>query len=216
MPRGRPLPAALGFCYKQGDRVKHLWDPQLSEHEIFSIGLISVHWASLEHLIFLQTLQTYEAEGLLAHQLPKEMNNIQFTGVLELWRERVAQTPDAEKSSVLLEQYDLIVKLKPARDALAHGMWSWSSENLGTIATERVKKQEVITSHFSAKALQGLALELAEINYKLRFPRGLADRAEELMRTGGFISRRAMAAFTGAPTDKEGYPIGNPRMGEDF
>ena len=177
--------------------------------------MISVQWASLEHLIFLQTLQTYVSEGLLAHQLPKEMNNIQFTGVLELWKERVAKAADAEKAAVLLEQYDLIVKLKPARDALAHGMWSWSPEDLGKITTERVKKQEVISSHFSVDALQSLALDLAELNYKLRYPRGAADRADELMRAGGFISRRAMAAFTGAPMDKDGYPVDNPRIGKD-
>lgn len=194
--------------------MKYLWGPQLSEREIFSIGLISVQWASLEHLIFLQALQTYQAEGLLAHQLPKEMNNIQFTGVLELWKERVAKVADDEKAAIFLEQYNRIAELKPKRDALAHGMWSWSPEDLGTITTERVKKQEVITSHFSADALQNLALELAEINYKIRYPRGAEDRAEEFVRMGGFISRRAMAMFTGASTDKDGYPISKPTMSE--
>ena len=85
-------------------------------------------------------------------------------------------------------------------------MWHWSPADLGRISTVRVKKRQIITAHFSAKSLGDMALQLAETNYKVRFPGGLFDLAKAHMSAGGFISRKAMAMLTGAPVDDNGYP----------
>ena len=114
------------------------------------------------------------------------------------------------RAKVLQRQYQKIVKLKAARDALAHGMWHWSPEDLGRISTIRVKKRQIITSHFSAKSLGDMASELGEINVKVRFPGGLIDLARAHMQEGGYMSRRAVAIFSGAPVDDDGYPTGHP------
>ena len=188
------------------ETVIRCWDPQLSDTEVHFIGMIFVQWASLEHEIFVQTLNTFVAANEEIQPLPKEMNNIQFTGVLDLWKERVAQNASKRRAKVLLRQYDEIVKLKELRDALAHGMWHWSANDLGQISTVRVKKREVITSHFSAKSLGDTALRLGAINFKIRFPGGLTDLARAHMEQGGYMSRRAMAMFTGAAVDDFGYP----------
>lgn len=189
----------------------HVWDPQLSDREVHFIGMICVQWSSLEHTVFIQTLESFTAEGKTVNDLPKEMNNIQFTGVLDLWKSRVAEKARGKRQKVLLQQYDEILKAKNARDALMHGMWHWSPEDLGTINTVRVKKHEVITSQFSADALNELARKVGEINFNLHFPGGLVDLAKARMQEGGYISRRALAIFTGAPTDLNGYPIGHPK-----
>ena len=187
-----------------------LWDPQLSDREIYLIGAISVHWASMEHEIFVQTLSTFDSEALDVVKLPKEMNNLQFTGVLTLWKERVADKARGRRAKTLLNQYETITKLKTYRDALAHGMWHWAPEDLGTIRTVRVRKREVITTQFSAADLEDFARRIAEVNFCIRFPGGLPDLAKAQMQQGGYISRRAMAMFTGASVDGEGFPIGNP------
>lgn len=191
-------------------RLKHLWDPQLSDHEVHFIGTIFIQWASLEHEVFLQTMHTFDLGSGDIPELPKEMNNIQFTAVLELWKEKVADRAPKGRAKVLQRQYEKIVSLKQARDALAHGMWHWSPEDLGRISTVRVKKQQIITSHFSAKFLGDMALELGEINFKVRFPGGLIDLARGHMQEGGYISRKAAAMFSGAPVDDDGYPTGHP------
>jgi len=191
-------------------RLRRLWDPQLSDHEVHFIGMIFIQWASLEHEVFVQTVSTFDPGDGEAPALPKEMNNLQFTAVLELWKKRVADTAPKGRAKVLQRQYQKIVALKEARDALAHGMWHWSPEDLGRISTIRVKKRQIITSHFSAKALGDMALELGEINFKIRFPGGLIDLARARMAEGGYMSRRAAAMFTGAPVDDEGYPTGHP------
>lgn len=192
----------------------YIWDPELSDREVHFIGMISVQWSSLEHTIFIQTLETFMGEVKAAHELPKEMNNIQFTGVLELWKERVAEKARGQRARVLLEQYDAVLELKPARDALAHGMWDWSLKNHGEISTVRVKKREVITSKFTADALGDIARRAGEINFKVRFPGGLIDHLRELEKNGySAINRRLMATLTGYPVGNYGLPIDYPGNG---
>lgn len=159
----------------------------------------------------MQTLKTFVTGGEKVHPLPREMSNIQFTGVLDLWKERVADKASTRRSKVLQRQYEQILQLKETRDALAHGMWHWSAKDIDRISTVRVKKREVITSHFSAQALADIASKLGAINFKIRFPGGINDLARAYMEQGGHISRRAMAMFTGTVVDSGGYPTAAPK-----
>jgi hypothetical protein len=186
------------------------WDPQVSDREIYFLGTIFVHWGSMEHEVFMQTLATYEAEVSDYSQLPKAMNNMQFTEVLALWRERVVGRAKGRRAKVLQRHYDLISHLKGCRDALTHGMWHWSAEDLGRISTLRVRKREVITTHFSVEELRHIAEQVAAVNFSIRFPGGLVDLTRARMQQGGYISRRAMAMFAGAPVDRDGFPTQHP------
>lgn len=196
--------------------MKYLWDHQLSDREVHFIGTIFVHWGSLEHEIFIQTLKTFEPREADSEvsTMPKEMNNLQFSGVLELWNERVAKTRRGRRGKVLRDQYGEVLALKEARDALTHGMSHWTAEDLGEIRTVRVKKRAIITSHFSADVLGDMASRLGEINFKLRFPGGLADVATQQMKDGGYMSRRAAAMFSGASVDGDGFPTAHPGTGK--
>ena len=55
-----------------------------------------------------------------------------------------------------------------------------------------------------------MARRVGEINFNIRFPGGLVDLAKQRMEDGGHMSRRAMAMFSGAPVDSDGYPTGHP------
>lgn len=191
--------------------LKHLWDPQLSEREVSCIGMISIQWSAMEHEIFLQTLATFEHETVIGGKLPKEMNNLQFTGVLDLWKVRVADKAKGRRAKVLLKQHSIILGLKEFRDALVHGMWHWLASDLGAVFTTRVKKRDVITVKFTLEDLFEFSTRLAEVNFNIRFPRGITDLARAHMHEGGYISRRAMAMFTDVPTDKEGFPIAHQK-----
>jgi hypothetical protein len=191
-------------------KLKRLWDPQLSQREVAMIGLVAVHWAAMEHEVFSQTLATFADEASRGAVLPKEMNNIQFTGVLELWKERVALLAKTRRQKVLLSQYDEIHRLKPYRDALIHGMWHWSESDLGALFTTRVQKRDVITVKFSVDDLAEFSSKIAEVNFNIRFPGGMVDLARTRARDGGYMSRRAVAVFSGAPVDEEGFPVAHP------
>jgi len=183
--------------------MKHLLDLELSDREIHFIGHIVAHWGALEHEVFTQTLLTFEG----VESLPKEMNNIQFSQILELWKERVVNRASARAKRVLVKQYKLIHHCHEYRNALVHGMWEWDRSSLEKIKTTRIKKKQVITTHFTASDLEHLWRTAAEINFAIRYPRGLSDVAKERMaQKGGFFSRAAICLFTGHPLAAELHP----------
>ena len=72
---------------KPPETIKLLHDVELSDKEAYFIGKIVALWGALEFEIFCRTYLSFPEDN--PEPLPKEMNNIQFTGVLELWKTRV-------------------------------------------------------------------------------------------------------------------------------
>ncbi|WP_018507502.1 hypothetical protein [Thiobacillus thioparus] len=178
----------------------YLWDDELSERETFLIGKTIAQWGALEHEIFVQTLMTFEGEEIA---LPRAMNNLQFTEILDLWKVRVAPKAEDERRKVLEQQYEKILKLKDYRDALVHGMWQWSKAELSKITSVRIRKKEIISVHFTADDLADFSLQLARVNFKLRFPGGIEDLAEQRTAEGSYINRIGSALLTGSPLADE-------------
>lgn len=174
------------------------WDAGLSEQETYLIGAIFVHWGALEHEVFMQTLATFDHEAIKAELLPGAMNNLQFTQVLALWKERVVDKATGRRGKSLLRQHDTIIHLKPFRDALAHGMWAWKhTAKMTKITTTRVRKRQVISTTFTANGLRDFSHKLAALNFKIRFPGGLADYVEAVAKSGGSVSRRGANVLSG-------------------
>ena len=171
--------------------IVHAHNVELSEREMLCIGHIIAQWGALETEIFLQTLQTFEKEGGV---LPKEMNNMQFSGVLEKWKEHVVDRCNGKKKKNLEKQYSLICHYHDYRNALAHGMWDWDRTAPAKIIATRIRKTEVISTHFTVADLEDLSLTVAKINFNIRYPRGESDLAE-LINKGGYIGRLTAGAF---------------------
>jgi hypothetical protein len=167
-------------------------DLQLSEREMFLIGMIVAHWGTLEHKVFTQTLLSFDDPDTQAADLPKAMNNIQFTQVLFLWKERVVDKSKGKRATVLRKVHDELLAMKEPRDALVHGMWQWSPENPDRISTIRVRKREVLTSHFNVEYLEDFALRLSQLNFQIHYPRGIADLAASRQQGGFYISRKGL------------------------
>lgn len=184
-------------------RIDHAHNVELSERELLSIGHIVAQWGALEHEVFCQTLQTFEEH---TQTLPREMNNMQFSGVLEKWKERVVDQCNEEKKKKLEEQYALIRHYHDFRDALVHGMWDWDATSPDRIKTTRVRKKEVISTHFTAADLEVFSWELAKINFNIRYPRGIEDLAEEMINAGGYVSRLGASMLSGHTVTAELVP----------
>lgn len=60
------------------------WNDELSDRETFLIGKVIAQWGALEHEVFVQTLMTFDMPDGEEVVLPKTMNNLQFTDVLNL------------------------------------------------------------------------------------------------------------------------------------
>jgi hypothetical protein len=130
----------------------HIWDAELSDREVFLVGKIVTQWGALQDELFKQTLLTYEGDGSEPLALPKAMNNLQLTELLDLWKERVVDQAQGDRATVLQAQFDAIQILKEFRDALVHGMWEWSAEDPSKISAVRVRRKQVITTHFTCSS----------------------------------------------------------------
>lgn len=120
--------------------------------EILSFGLIRLA-AALPAMQSRRSRHGDLDDALLAEVLPKEMNNMQFSNVLEKWKERVVDQCNGEKKKTLEKQYSLIRYYHDYRNALAHGMWDWDRTSPAKIKTTRIRKKEVISTHFTAADL---------------------------------------------------------------
>jgi len=187
---------------------------ELAERELLSIGRIISLWGFLEYEIFCQTLASFSDEEISQNNLPKEMNNLKFSLVLDLWKKRVIEEAKDDRKTVLEEQYKKIIHYQDSRNALAHGMWDWSKENAAEIIAIRIRKKEVKRHHFTADSLGDFASELEKINYKVRYPGGLEDYATEMAAAGGFISRRFICMVADNEEANRLFPLPTPIKSE--
>lgn len=172
------------------------WNDELSDRETFLIGKIIAQWGALEHEIFVQTLMTFEAPEDENIALPKAMNNLQFTEILGLWKDRVVKKSKEDRRKVLEQQLEKILKLKNCRDALVHGMWGWSKNDLSKISAVRIRKKEIISVHFTADDLADFYSRLGGINFKIRFPGGLDEFAQQRAEEEFYVSRLGLGLMT--------------------
>ncbi|PLT20483.1 hypothetical protein CXP34_02420 [Ralstonia mannitolilytica] len=182
------------------------FDVELSERETYFIGKIVALWGALEHEVFVQTLNTFHAEAVEVTELPHEMNNLQFTNVLKLWKVRVVDVADDPRREVLQRQYARICHYHGFRQAIVHGMWDWKASDLGRISSVRVRRRELVTVHFTADDLEAFCLDMHKINFRIRYPAGAEDCAKAMMEEGASISRRWAALLTDHPVRDELLP----------
>jgi hypothetical protein len=174
----------------------------LSDREIYSIGKIIALWGALEHVVFIQTLETFDDAGDEV-ELPKAMNNLRFTGVLDLWKTRVVDNAQGDCGKVLQRQYERIVELHPFRNALVHGMWQWSPAAPSEISVVRIARDQVITTSFDADSLEDFCRQLGGINFKIHYPGGRAQYARERTESGFGLNRLAYSLMTSNPVVEE-------------
>jgi hypothetical protein len=183
--------------------IEHRIETELSERELSSIGKVVALWGSLEFEIFSQTLRSFSDSEIAEGRLPKAMNNLQFSEVLELWESRVVNKAVGKRKEILQEQCETTRYHLDFRNALVHGMWDWSIGAPEKITAIRIKKKQIISTHFTADDLDAFASTLGRINFKVRYPGGLEDRAAAMSEQGAFFSRRAVCAMTDHPLAEE-------------
>jgi hypothetical protein len=140
-----------------------VFDVELSEKETFLIGKVVFLWGALEYEIFWQTLNTFDLPESGQSALPREMNNMSFSLVLDLWKTRVVSTAEGQRRDVLELMYSKICRYYDFRNAIAHGMWDWEKDAAHKITATRIRKQEIIRTQFTADDLLSFVSELQTI-----------------------------------------------------
>lgn len=177
--------------------MRYILSNELSEREVYAIGLIVAQWGFIESEIFEQTLLSFGEN----EDLPASMKtNAQFTEVLKLWLERVAEMQDTPKKDTLTAQYRKIISLSEFRQAVVHSRWEWRPDAPDEITAVRIHKQNIKRVKFTSDDLADFAISLGEILYSIRYPGGLQDRAEEMAKLGGHISRLGWDLLSGRVT----------------
>lgn len=177
--------------------VKVIVGTELDDKETYLIGAIVAQWGFLENEIFEQTLLSYADE----ESLPRAMNNLQFSAVLELWKQRVVETSADATKRLFHAQYDEIVKLSPFRQAIIHSRWKWHADRLDVITAVRVAKDQIISVDFDTESLTDFMLRLGEVRRNLQYPGGEDERLAELEAMGGRISRSGYRMLFGKRSD---------------
>ncbi|WP_135818337.1 hypothetical protein [Paracoccus liaowanqingii] len=173
--------------------MDYILSTDLSEREIYVIGSIVSQWGFIENEIFEQTLLSFEEEA----DLPKSMiANAQFSTILDLWLERVAEKQGPSKKEVLVGIYNKIKSLSEFRQAVVHSRWEWNPSSRDEITAIRVHKKTVKSVKFTFEDLADFSNSLGKIRYSIRYPGGLEDRVEEMNRIGGHLSREFWEAIT--------------------
>jgi len=180
-------------------KLAHIWNAELSDREVFLIGKIVIQWGALQEEVFSQTLLSFDIDDSEKPALPKAMNNLQLTELLDLWKKRVIDQAQGERAIVLQGQFDEILELKDFRDALVHGMWEWSPNDPSLISTVLVRRKQMITIHFTAGDLENFYRRMASINFKIRFPGGTDEYFSKLAEQGSYMSRRWVSMISGSP-----------------
>jgi hypothetical protein len=192
-----------GFAENDGNEIEYGDETQLSERELLSIGKIVALWGSLEYEIFCQTLSSFSDSEISGGQLPKTMNNMQFSEVLKLWETHVVNKAAAKRKEVLQKQCESIRYYNDFRNALVHGMWDWSRAAPEKITAIRICKKKILRTHFTADDLASFASALETINFRVRYPGGHEDYAAAMSEQGAYLSRRAVCAMTDHPLADE-------------
>lgn len=173
------------------EQLKSIWDAGLTDQEYCIIGHIVAQWGALESEVFIQTLFSFGDEVNI-NNLPKEMNNLNFTAVLKLWKKRVVDNTPDEKRNVLESAYEKILEYKDIRNSIVHGMWDFSLREPNTISTMRVKKDQIISAKFEDGYLSDYSLNLAEINMNIRYPGGMEEMFMERAESGFYVNEAAL------------------------
>lgn len=185
--------------------IKELWDAGLTHEECRIIGDIVAQWGALEAEVFSQTLESFDSD-IHVSQLPRAMRNRNFSEVLLLWKERVVDTAEEARKTILTESYEKILELTEARNSIVHGMWDFTVSEPKVISTFRVKDDQIIHTKFEDGALADVGTRIAELNLRIRYPGGLRELLMEQMSGGAYVNhaelRRMKLQLEGEKNEK--------------
>lgn len=167
--------------------------PELTERELAAIGLVTVQWGHLEHLILATTNEI--AEALNDEQALKEASHFSMDRRLALLK-RLLKSPqlaDAAAVARLTSVLQRIHRLNVDRQKVTHGVWDWEYQNpYRVIATSKKPKHE-FSEPFDFEKLIRIAERIGEINFELHYPGGFTDDDHAT----NYLSREAAAIFSG-------------------
>jgi hypothetical protein len=194
-----------GFAHTFGRRPNRTTILEMSDGEIFAIGMLTVQWAFLEHMLLLETARL--ANRAKFAQLPSDATSLSFSRRLAAWRIMLRDTVKTKRTREhLLRLTSRIAMLEDRRHKITHGLWEWYPSNPDRLHVYSYRPGIGFSDPtLSCKKIIEIAESVAAASYELSHanpnPSGnqIARVQLQAFREHGYAywSRRALLTMTG-------------------
>jgi hypothetical protein len=156
--------------YFEPKRKNQIAIKEMTDGELFAIGLMTVHWAYLEHAVLLETAKL--ANRAKFKGLPADATSLSFARRLAAFRTTVSQVVKTRKNrDRLLRLATRISTLEDRRHKITHGLWQWYPSNPDRLQAYSFRPRvEFVERNLSFKKIIDLSRRIAEASYELAFP----------------------------------------------
>jgi hypothetical protein len=156
--------------YPDPKRKNQIAIKEMTDGELFAIGLVTVHWAYLEHAVLLETAKLVNRAKF--KELPADAVSLSFARRLAAFRTTVSQVVKTKKNrDRLLRLASRISTLEDRRHKITHGLWQWYPSNPDRLQAYSYRPRvEFVERNLSFKKIIDLSRRIAEASYELAFP----------------------------------------------
>jgi hypothetical protein len=202
---------AIGVKLKGKRRPTQIYPKEFTRFEVAAIGVMTIQWAYLEHMLLLATAELVEAADV---PMPDDADSLSFLRRVDAFRALIKATvTDAWKRTSLLALATKISNVHNDRNMVTHGMWEWYQSNPEKLRLYSFRPRYDFDTNFDLDRLATLCDRLGEINFELTHPprKGLRKLTipQESM---SYISRGMALIFAGHDPAKLGINMpGLPR-----
>jgi hypothetical protein len=192
---------------------RHRIGAELAMSEYAAIGLVTVSWAQLEHLILQRTLELAKKANV---PIPEDATALSFKKRIRALRALAKEVISGTKTQKTF--LDLLTKIGGAersRNRITHGLWDWMPSTSDRLQTSSFRPPYEFEEPFDYEKLTNLAERIGEFNFQLAYPCGKAQAMRELvqsrMQRGLHVSRLGMILLTGKDISNHHPHLASPR-----
>jgi hypothetical protein len=160
---------ATVYNFKKG-KAEAIHLKEMSHGEIFMIGMATVHWAYLEHMLLLETAKLVNRAKL--PEMPAAAVSLSFSDRLKTWR-KLVQTTVKTKSARdrLLKLASKIANAETTRHQITHGLWEWYPSNPIRLRAYSFRPRvEFDERNLSFEKIRDFALKIAQYGCEITQP----------------------------------------------
>ena len=124
-------------------KPKALYPKEFTRYEIAAIGVITIQWGYLEHMLLLSTAELVNKAGIT---MPAEATSGSFERRLAAWRDTIKIAVNDEWTrNRLLNLAGRISNVEKDRHKITHGLWAWyptkQTASIFLSSTSHVRRQ---------------------------------------------------------------------------
>jgi hypothetical protein len=170
--RSRPTESVYGIMMglkQKGKRApSQLYPKEFTRFEAAAIGVMTVHWAYMEPMLLIATLQLAEEGGIGP---PDEATAVSFERRIDAFRSTIkAVLGDTKRRRLLIALATKISNVHNDRNMVTHGLWEWYPSKPTKLRVYTFRPPFKFDTNFDLGRLAKLCDRLGQINHELSFP----------------------------------------------